>query len=136
LKKSKIGFSLIELMVVIAIIGILATIALPLYSNYQNSSKMTSGLAEISNAKTQFDLLLNNGQIPTLALMTSIQNTTTQNCNITITNTTIRCTILNASAQVQSATLTWTRNSTTGQWTCLSDNITGSNDLAPKSCPV
>lgn len=51
LKKSK-GFTLIELMIVVAIIGILAAVAIPAYNDYTQTTKASAGIAGLSAFKT------------------------------------------------------------------------------------
>jgi type IV pilus assembly protein PilA len=52
MKRVQQGFTLIELMIVVAIIGILAAVALPAYQDYTTRAKITEGLSLAASAKT------------------------------------------------------------------------------------
>ena len=69
------GFTLIELMIVIAIIGILAVIALPQYAIYATRAKLSEGLIAVSHQKTAVaEAYLNSGMAGVAALAVPIQH--------------------------------------------------------------
>ena len=74
------GFTLIELMIVVAIIGILAAIAIPAYQNYTKRSHVSEGLSLAGGAKAAVtEYYSSKGEWPTSNAEAGISTTITGN---------------------------------------------------------
>ncbi|EJS2609482.1 type IV pilin protein [Vibrio alginolyticus] len=64
-QKKQQGFTLIELMIVVAIIGVLSAVAVPAYKDYVTKSEVASGLATLKSIITPAELYYQeNGAFP------------------------------------------------------------------------
>lgn len=106
----------------------MAAIAIPAYQDYIAKSQATSGLAEISPAKTQFEMAVNEGKTPSLIAsqegFVGVTASSSQYCDVTLVGTSpnitgIACSLKNGNAsKINSKTITLTRDSATGTWSC------------------
>ena len=60
------GFTLIELMIVLVIIGVLTAFALPIYQNYVARTQLTRAVYEIGTTRTSIETILSQGGFPTV----------------------------------------------------------------------
>jgi len=119
---------LIELMIVVAIIGILAAIAIPSYQDYVAKAKWNAALGEIYPGKTGFELVLNEGLTPVTTSPPAAGEgfidvqPFNPNINITITNPTasgvLTGIIVGGPTTVAGKTIVLTRTAASGVWTC------------------
>lgn len=66
-RKGQAGFTLIEVMIVVAVIGILASIAMPTYRDYTARTKVTEALVQLTNCRNIVqEVYLSGGALPTI----------------------------------------------------------------------
>ena len=120
------GFTLIELMIVVAIIGILAAVALPAYQDYMGRARVSEIMLAASSARTAVsEAAANLNKLPPDASVSVQTQTSDYVASVAyaggvITATSTSSTKLPATARAQTITLTGTYNGTTGQvtWVC------------------
>jgi type IV pilus assembly protein PilA len=131
--KKQQGFTLIELMIVVAIIGILAAIAIPAYQDYTIRAQVSEGLSLAGGAKAAVsEYTMDTGRFPTdnpLAGL-SAANTITGKYVASVTNALGVLTIAygpgtsaHQTLSTQSLILSATTNAGSVEWVCRSASI-------------
>ena len=144
MKRIQQGFTLIELMIVVAIIGILAAIALPAYQDYIARSKVTEVMAALGAAKTSVsEYASSQGIVPPDAATAGVGLGANAKYLSALTYTTgapvkIEATVanVNSSLDTQRITMAGTLNTAdnTMSWSCGVSGGTGNYKYVPANC--
>ncbi|HET6632002.1 MAG TPA: pilin [Rhodanobacteraceae bacterium] len=126
------GFTLIELMIVVAIIAILAAIAIPAYQDYVIRAQVTEGMSLANGAKAAvWDYVSNTGNMPTnnkvagLVTNTSISGKYVSAVDVTGGAITVSFDTANTNTAIRSSTLVLSPITFAGSisWTCTASTL-------------
>jgi type IV pilus assembly protein PilA len=147
MKKIQQGFTLIELMIVVAIIGILAAVAIPAYQDYTARAQMAESVELLTGAKTPLsEFFADKGRWPMDSSLIDLVGNHCQNgatCKYTNTLTqsgggaggtvTVTATMKATGVASSIASTTVTISSSDGKlWTCAKGTV--NNKFLPAAC--
>ncbi|HIF9267016.1 TPA: pilin [Photobacterium damselae] len=138
--KGQKGFTLIELMIVVAVIGVLSAIAIPQYQKYVAKAEGAAALSTLTGLKTNAEAFtVENGKFPQSANSTEVGTPTSKLGEITYPDTAtdgsgkILFTFNSEASPLNSGVKIALKRADDGTWTCESTAAVDSG-ITPKGC--